>query len=92
MKKTYKVLAVIKFDLTTEHEPDSFEAREAAEEYIDDLRPCHDDITGLTILEKKGPDVIIEVSGGVAEITQEPEGLEVEIKDHDNEAEEGAKK
>ena len=28
--------------------------------------------------------VIIEVSGGVAEVTQCPEGVEVEIIDHDN--------
>jgi len=29
--------------------------------------------------------VIIEVSGGVADVTQCPEGVEVEIIDHDNE-------
>lgn len=28
--------------------------------------------------------VVIEVSGGVAEITSQPEGVEVEIIDHDN--------
>ena len=30
--------------------------------------------------------VVIEVLGGVAEITAQPEGVEVEILDHDNEA------
>ncbi len=29
--------------------------------------------------------VVIEVLGGVAEVTRQPEGIEVEIIDHDNE-------
>ncbi len=37
-----------------------------------------------TVVEIKEP-VIIEVQGGVAEVTQCPEGVEVEIIDHDNE-------
>lgn len=36
---------------------------------------------------EKAPErnVVIEVLGGVAEVTRQPEGIEVEIIDHDNE-------
>jgi hypothetical protein len=34
--------------------------------------------------------IVVEVLGGVAEVTRQPEGIEVEIIDHDNNNEEGA--
>lgn len=43
------------------------------------------DITGPWPREEEWPRVVIEVQGGVAEITQLPPGIEVEIIDHDNE-------
>ncbi len=50
--------------------------------YRDMLHAAYQQIRERIAAERK---VVIEVLGGVAEVTRQPEGIEVEIIDHDNE-------
>ena len=50
--------------------------------YRDMLHAAYQQIRERKAAERR---VVIEVLGGVAEVTRQPEGIEVEIIDHDNE-------